>query len=309
MSKKNLLWKKIGCIFSIRNKYDWAVNYSWVPTCQLLNQNGDCKVYFSTRNQNNLSQTGYITINLNNPFKLLDISKKPILKLGNLGAFDDSLIVGCSIVSHNTDQYFYYVGWTQTKKTRYLPHIGLAISNDNGKSFSKFSNAPLIPLNNEDYLGMASPFVYKDHSIWRLWYASYRRWEIRKNESWPIYELRYAESKNGIDWKLFNKNIFKKTKEEAIARPFVRVHNGKYEMWYTYRELYKKYNIGYATSLNGLDWKRQDELVGIERSNSGWDSEMLCYPYIINYNNKEYLFYNGNNHGETGIGLAIRDTQ
>ncbi|MFQ5751293.1 MAG: hypothetical protein ACE5HI_04785, partial [bacterium] len=62
--------------------------------------------------------------------------------------------------------------------------------------------------------------------------------------------------------------------------------------------------IGYAESENGLDWIRKDEEVGIEVSDEGWDSEMICYPAVISVNGTTYMFYNGNNNGETGFGYA-----
>ena len=39
-------------------------------------------------------------------------------------------------------------------------------------------------------------------------------------------------------------------------------------------------------------------------SASGWDSDMTCYPSIITVKEKTYMFYNGNNNGETGFGYA-----
>ena len=73
-------------------------------------------------------------------------------------------------------------------------------------------------------------------------------------------------------------------------------------MWYAYRG--DHYKIGYAESHNGIAWNRQDEDVGIDTSVSGWDSEMIEYPYIHDHKGVRYMFYNGNQFGKTGIGLA-----
>ena len=54
-------------------------------------------------------------------------------------------------------------------------------------------------------------------------------------------------------------------------------------------------------------WIRQDQKIGIRRSIKGWDSEMICYPAVININNKTYMFYSGNQVGRSGIGYAIAD--
>ena len=44
-------------------------------------------------------------------------------------------------------------------------------------------------------------------------------------------------------------------------------------------------------------------------SESGWDSEMVCYPYVFEYNDKLYMLYNGNGYGKTGIGLAVLEEE
>jgi len=62
-----------------------------------------------------------------------------------------------------------------------------------------------------------------------------------------------------------------------------------------------------ATSQDGLSWTRCDSKVGISKSDTGWDSEMICYPAIFNYNDKTYMFYSGNGVGKGGIGYAVAD--
>jgi hypothetical protein len=40
-------------------------------------------------------------------------------------------------------------------------------------------------------------------------------------------------------------------------------------------------------------------------SGSGFDSGMVCYPYVVLHGKKKYMFYNGNSFGRDGIGLAV----
>jgi hypothetical protein len=39
-------------------------------------------------------------------------------------------------------------------------------------------------------------------------------------------------------------------------------------------------------------------------SDSGWDSEMVCYPYVFKHNDNIYMLYNGNRYGLSGFGIA-----
>lgn len=45
----------------------------------------------------------------------------------------------------------------------------------------------------------------------------------------------------------------------------------------------------------------------IDVSSSGWDSEMIEYPFAFHHSGALYMLYNGNGYGKTGFGLAVRD--
>ena len=82
-------------------------------------------------------------------------------------------------------------------------------------------------------------------------------------------------------------------------------------MWFGFRNYFdfrnnpiNSYRIGYAESDDGIHWLRNDSQSGINLSETGWDSEMISYPYIVPFKKKLYLFYNGNQFGKTGFGFA-----
>jgi hypothetical protein len=137
-----------------------------------------------------------------------------------------------------------------------------------------------------------------------MWYVSCTKWEMKNDQPKHYYHIRYAESFDGIHWD--RKGIvcidFRSSDEYAIARPCVLREVGIYKMWYSYRG--KRYGIGYAESKDGLHWERKDDEVGIDVSESGWDSEMIEYPFVFDHKGERYMLYNGNSYGKTGIGLA-----
>lgn len=297
-------WLKLGLIFVPKTQFAWLKSHAWVPTPIKIKKNS-YRIYFSSRDSHNKSSTGFFDFNLVNK-KVSNLSEKPVLERGALGLFDDSLAVGCSIVRYQRKLFMYYVGWQQTVQTRYLPSVGLAMSSDEGKTFKKYSRAPIIPKSNIEPFGMASPYVLKVGAVWWMWYASYRSWEIRGGESWPRYEIRAARSKDGIVWSHIDACCVGSDVEEAVARPWVLCDGKKFRMWYAFRKNYEEYRIGYAESVDGIKWLRLDDEVGIEVSSFGFDSEMLEYPAVIQESGKEYMFYNGNEFGKHGIGLAVR---
>ena len=88
--------------------------------------------------------------------------------------------------------------------------------------------------------------------------------------------------------------------------------NGIYKMWYSYRSIEgyrtdqtRSYRAGYAESKDNISWERKDGQAGLELSSDGWDSQMISYPYVLDYGDKRYVFYNGNGFGKTGFGYAV----
>ena len=75
-------------------------------------------------------------------------------------------------------------------------------------------------------------------------------------------------------------------------------------MYYTRDFIERNYIAGFAESDNGVDWIRKDDYFPIQKSADGWDSKMTCYPVLLDFKSKKYMFYNGNNFGETGVGYA-----
>ena len=76
-------------------------------------------------------------------------------------------------------------------------------------------------------------------------------------------------------------------------------------MWFGYKQNY--YRIGYAESNDGIEWVRKDHLANIDVSESGFDKEMIEYASVIKHKGKYIMFYNGDNYGFDGIGLAVSE--
>jgi hypothetical protein len=145
--------------------------------------------------------------------------------------------------------------------------------------------------------------VFIDKKIWKMWYLSGTGWKTKRSPK-ISYHIRYAESKDGIDWKRQGEVAidFKKN-ESRIGRASILKEKNHYKMWYSYA--IKNYRIGYAESTDGYKWKRKDDLAGITTSASGWDSKMIEYPFVFVHKSAKYMLYNGNNYGKTGFGIAI----
>lgn len=303
-------WRKMGLIFEPKGQFDWIVTHASLPFAERIDEEL-YRIFFYGRDNKNRSQIGYVEININEPQRILYITKKPVLGLGSLGAFDDSGVMSSWIVNYGSKKYLYYVGWTRGVTVPYYSYIGLAISQDGGKTFERFSKAPILERNNVDPYLTASPCVIIENGRWRMWYISGVKRVIENNETMAYYHLKYAESEDGVHWKRDGTVCidFRYKGETRIARPCVIKEDGIYKMWYCYAIGSGGYRIGYAESGDGIHWERKDEEAGIDVSESGWDSEMVCYPFVFEHKGQKYMLYSGNEYGKSGFGYAILEEE
>ena len=303
MIENKFMWKKIGRISKPLQNSFWTKSHCMLPTALKINDN-IFRVFYSSRNKDNQSFITYTDIEIKEKVKILGHAKKPVLSPGNLGCFDDNGVTPSSVIRVKKKILLYYVGWKPRSTTRYSLMGGLAISNDNGKSFSRYSKASIFKnTDNEPYQIMTAPYVLRIKNKWMLWYVSCEEW---KNPDYPIYNIKYATSFNGLDWIQTGTVCIKlKKNERAVARPTVIYKNKIFYMWYCKENKVGTYNIGYATSNDGIKWKRNDNNAGLSKSKSGWDSKMVAYPNVILHKKKYYMFVNGNSYGKNGFGLAV----
>jgi hypothetical protein len=296
-------WIKKGLIFTPPGAPDWLHTHAALPVADRI---GDrYRVYFSSRDKAGRAQVGYFEIKLSAARKVLRLSETPAIALGPLGSFDDSGITTSWIVNHQGKRYHYYSGWSRGVTVPFYFYIGLALSEDGGKSYEKMSFAPIVERNAIDPYLTASPCVVIENGTWRMWYVSGTGWEMLEDRPRHHYHIKYAESSDGIHWRREGLVCidYQSPDEYAIARPSVIKDNRLYKMWYSYRG--ESYRIGYAESTDGIQWTRKDAQSGIDVSASGWDSEMIEYPYVFENEGTHYMLYNGDGYGRTGIGLAV----
>jgi hypothetical protein len=207
--------------------------------------------------------------------------------------------------------WLYYIGWNVIGTVPYRLSIGLAMSDDAGLTFRRYSRGPIIDMSITEPFFATAPCVHREKGLWRMWYVSCTGWE-QVNGRWePSYHVKYAESLDGVAWEVTGISCVDAGDGYAVARPCVFRNGTTYGMIYPYRslanyrtEVYSSYRLGYAESADGIQWERMDDRVGIERSASGWDSEMMEYTSIQRHEQGTYLLYNGNGFGRTGFGIA-----
>lgn len=310
-------WKKIGKIFdptTVKNK-EWITEFAQAPSTIIFDS--FIRVYFSCRpasdvNGQYVSYSSYVDLDKRS-LNVIEVADSPILPLGRLGTFDEFGTYPASVIKDNDRYLVYYGGWTRCESVPFNVAIGCAISMDSGKSFEKIGQGPVLSYSLDEPFILSGPKIRKYGDLFFLFYITGRRWIMVEGKPEPVYKIRMATSSDGVHWQKQNRDLIESVldENEAQASPDVIYSNGKYHMFFCYRQASdfrtnrdRSYRIGYAYSYDLFDWKRDDSLVGIDVSESGWDSEMVAYPHLFQLEDEIYMFYLGNHVGKYGFGAA-----
>jgi len=270
------------------------------------------RLFFSSRDADDRMLPTFIDVNSEDPAKISRIGEAPLLGLGDAGTFDDSGVTLGSVIEHDNKVLFYYTGWKRRRVVSFELSIGIIVWDQASNNFSRLFQGPILAQDKTHPLQVAGPFVMRDGERFKMWYCSGTDWKFPAGNAEPIYTVFYAESDDGINWKPRPGAVINyKFEGEVVSAPWVLKSNQKYMMWYSTRghetKAAKQYSIGYSESNDGVRWERLDDQAGIARSESGWDSEMICYPSFYAHQDRIYMFYSGNGVGRGGVGYAVAE--
>ena len=312
-------WIKHGRIF---NPHDHSLPngcISYAQSPQVLLFDDFLRIYFSTRsidvNGKFLSHIAFVDMKKN--FRdIVRVSTKTVIPLGSLGCFDEHGIFPINVIRHRGLIYGYTCGWNRRKSVSVDTSIGLVISNDNGLTFKRMGDGPILTSSLKEPQLVGDAFVMVINEVFHMWYIFGTGWRTYRlcDEPDRTYKIGHATSSNGINWtKEEGRQIISDElgPNECQALPSVVKIGELYHMYFCYRESFdfrktrgRGYRIGHAISENLRDWKRIEDTVKLSSKSGEWDSDMQCYPHIFKCNNKIYLLYNGNDFGKYGFGLA-----
>lgn len=301
-----MLWEKKGRVYVPDGSRWWAKKYAFPPT-PYLRLDGVLRLYMAFCDENAVGRLGYVDVDPHDPGRVLAVSEEPLLDIGRPGAFDENGVLPTCVVPVGDELYLYYVGYQLGYKVRYFQFEGLGISRDGGESFQRYANTPILDRSDKEFLNRTSAFVMHEGDRFRMWYVGGSEWTHVDGKHLPVYNLKHATSPDGKHWPSEGETVldFAHDDEHAFGRPWVLYESGTYRMWYSVRTRSRNYRLGYAESPDGLRWTRKDDEVGIDVSESGWDSEMIAYSSLVRHGERTYLFYNGNNCGMSGFGYAV----
>ena len=299
-------WRKEGLVFNPGGEHAWARVGAQLPTVDVINDQ-TLRVYYVSKDADGFGRIGSVDLDARDPRRIVDVARQPVLDLGDLGSFDDSGVCPSTIIECGGRKYLYYQGFQRSERVPYLTFTGLAISDTAGRNFQKYSRVPLTDRTNEEPFIRSTCSIIRHEGAWLMWYVSTVKWTKDEHGLHYICVIRHATSLDGLEWHTHPHVCLEPDliDEYAVGRPSVIRDGESYKMWYSIRSFRRLYVIGYAESSDGIRWTRKDGEAGIQKSESGWDSEMICYPFVLDVAGQRLMFYNGNGRGVSGFGYAV----
>lgn len=240
---------------------------------------------------------------------------KPVLDLGVEGTFDEHGVGPGTAILTGLRILLYYTGVRSARDGTYVTGIGLAESFDGGHTFRRLQKAPVIGITSETPWGASTPTVVCEDDGWVMWYSRFCEWRDVDGKPEPIYDICQAVSYDGLAWKTVPEAFLNLANENegGLVRPqFLRCGDDQLLImtsrgWRDFRQSSpNSYRFVYARSRDGVTWTRDPEAIEIEPPDTvnGWDSEMRCYPWLVEDGPRRLLFYNGNDFGRHGFGVG-----
>lgn len=303
--------RKIGFVYKPEGRFDWWQSHCMAPAPVLINEDV-IRVFMGCWDKNKISRIGFIDVLKENPTKIVNIAENPVLDIGRDGCFDENgVFPGHVYLRQDGKVFLYYTGFQLGHKIRHYNFGGLAISEDNGASFKRYSEAPIMDRADEGLFVRAGQSIEEADNGFHMVYSAGSSWHLCEGELRPVYDVFYqfspdgiSTSKNGIKIIEADLNV-----EHGLGRPQI-IKLGRYFYCFYTRRIIKdmKYFIGVSRSLDCKTWERIDDI--FEHLNEedtkikGFDDEMIYFSACVKASeNKALIFYSGNYFGLGGLGV------
>lgn len=313
-------WKKLGKIFDPAQNGLTGASSTFAQSPQALVFENHVRVYFSTRERerDGMYVSHVSWVDFDKAFQhVLGVAPQSVLRRGELGCFDEHGIFPISPLRHAGRTLAYTTGWSRRISVSVETGIGLVESHDEGVTFERVGNGPVLSASlREPYL-VGDGFVRVYEGTFHMWYIFGTHWKRYTPSASPdrTYKIGHATSRDGVTWRKDEARQIVADRlgaDESQALPTVLRIGTRWHMVFCFRQSFdfrsnvdRGYRLGHAWSDDLSQWVRDDSELSIDVSPDGWDAEMMCYPHLFECDGKVHLLYNGNAFGRDGFGLAV----
>ncbi|MDI9408330.1 MAG: hypothetical protein QM523_03695 [Candidatus Pacebacteria bacterium] len=300
-------WRKLGLLYSPESsaqpRHPKLLSHAANPLP--IHLAGDVfRVFYDGRDSQNRSSVGGVDIDIVQRRIVCD-HPLPFMESGAEGSYyKDGISIGNDYWIGDK-RYILFMAWQTPPDQHWFGQIG-RIEVLDGLSLRPDGDRPFMILDETDPISLSYPAVIASATGgYEMWYGSTLTWAAENGTM--VHILKQATSVDGNRWIKSGDSIpYQIGTDQAKSRPTLLRDGDGLHCWFSYRGVPpQKYRIGYAVKVADEPWQLALNRSGITVSESGWDSEMIEYPFVFEHRGDRYLLYNGNGYGKTGFGLAI----
>jgi hypothetical protein len=300
-----MAWRKLGQLYAPQPVHAKLASHAANPLA--VHREGNIyRIFYSGRDGLKRSSVGYVDADITT-VQLLEVGQAPVFEHGPVGSFYEAGVSIGNVYTAGDQRYMLFMGWQNPPGGHWRGDIGRLKLHDD-LSLMIDAPTPFLGSDATDPLSLSYPWVEaRDSGGFDMWYGSTLAWDAGNGEM--LHVINHATSSDGDSWQRNGQAVPSvENLAQAFSRPTVLRDQQGEHMWFSYRGLPgQPYRIGYAFKEVGGEWQLQLDRAGIDVSATGWDSEMICYPFVFDHGGNRYMLYNGNGYGKTGFGLAVWD--
>ena len=296
-----MVWKRLGWIDVPAARPPWWVSHAGFPT--VVSVHGDEVLLFvSSRDEAQRSSCAHLKVAiLEDGVRTLDVGRLPVLTPGAAGCFDESG-VNVTYAEENLGVItVWYHGWFLRRAGGWVNSIGRA-SGRLEDGLRRASQAPVFDRDCEDPTSIGYPYWFAFPTGRALFYCSYESYGVPPLGQPYSYRIKIASGSGMLRRGPVLPHL---AGTQAQSRPSVVRHRGKYLMFLSVKG--EKYSVACAESIDGESWSWSNQEWFLPPARKDGEVEETAYPCVIEHRGRLVMFYNGDGHGATGVGVAIWD--
>lgn len=189
-------------------------------------------------------------------------------------------LVDAYVLKNNgTYQMWYITGDNNLVKVAYATSLDGINWTKQGVVLDTNNPSPLVKY------GINSISIMIENGVYKMWFTPITSTKIHAG-------VGYATSSDGLNWSVHPTLVFETTNSKPyIFAPSVIKKDNQYFMFYTVEStLHKKSTIHLATSMDGINWTDQGEVL-TGRNDIFWENDGVFYPSVLLDNNKFIIYY------------------
>ena len=197
-------WRKLGLVFDVASHPLPAPCVAFAQAPQALVLDDRVRMYFSSRSIDAVGKalSHVIWADFDRDFRVLRTAEAPVVGPGALGCYDEHGVFPLNVVRDGRRVLGFIGGWSRRVSVHVDGAIGLSVSEDDGLTFQRLGDGPVLAASPRQPFLIGDPFVLKIGPQFHMWHIFGTRWQRYGAAGEPerVYKIGHAVSADALTW-------------------------------------------------------------------------------------------------------------